>query len=235
MDKRIRRFYSEIDKVLNAIDVESENFYRELPPENSNDQAVNDDDTAGRRLEIAVIETICTNEELLKKRKTELSDAVASNDVTKLEDAIEWARFDGYQAELRDEIYHASRCIRQIADMERIRAAVRDLRQSVVSELRSYGKPPRMVHTVMLCTYLLLGVKEEKDLRRWQAIKTLLSQRGKNALKNLMMRFDRHHVKPEVASRVQELLAGFDLRSVCDVSEGAAIFYVWVCGMIQDT
>lgn len=49
----------------------------------------------------------------------ELEEAIASNDLTKLENAIEWAKFDGLQANLREEIYIATTIVKQLNDLGR--------------------------------------------------------------------------------------------------------------------
>ena len=50
----------------------------------------------------------------------------------------------------------------QLRRLERIRAEILELKQSTVAEIRSYQKPPQIVHTVMTATFLILGHKESE-------------------------------------------------------------------------
>ena len=50
----------------------------------------------------------------------------------------------------------------QLRRLERIRAEILELKQSTVAEIRSYQKPPPIVHTVMTATFLLLGHPEKE-------------------------------------------------------------------------
>ena len=50
----------------------------------------------------------------------------------------------------------------QLRRLERIRAEILELKQSTVAEIRSYQKPPPIVHTVMTGTFLLLGNSEKE-------------------------------------------------------------------------
>ena len=50
----------------------------------------------------------------------------------------------------------------QLRRLERIRAEILELKQSTVAEIRSYQKPPAIVHTVMTGTFLLLGNSERE-------------------------------------------------------------------------
>ena len=45
---------------------------------------------------------------------------------------------------------------------EKIEKVAKNPSQSVISEIRSYAKPPKAVHDIMLCVYLLLGDEEDQ-------------------------------------------------------------------------
>ena len=50
----------------------------------------------------------------------------------------------------------------QLRRLERIRAEILELKQSTVAEIRSYQKPPLVVHQVMTGTFVLLGHKAKE-------------------------------------------------------------------------
>ena len=46
--------------------------------------------------------------------------------------------------------------------MEIMKKKISGLRQSVISEIRSYNTPPEGVHSVMMATYILLGTRKKE-------------------------------------------------------------------------
>ena len=50
--------------------------------------------------------------------------------------------------------------------IELMKKKIAKLRQSVISEIRSYASPPDGIHQVMMATYLLLGQREHDILVR---------------------------------------------------------------------
>eukprot|EP00058_Branchiostoma_floridae_P022282 XP_002607772.1 hypothetical protein BRAFLDRAFT_117319 [Branchiostoma floridae] len=117
--------------------------------------------------------------------------------------------------------------------LERLRQEVQNLKQSTVAEIRSYSKPPAAVHQVMIATYLLLG-NPEKETKNWKLIQALVGKTGKDGLKRRVLECDPMKVPPAAAARAKEILDQFDLDSVRDVSGGAATFYVWAVGVIEE-
>ena len=79
-----------------------------------------------------------------------------------LEKAINYVKHNGFEDQLHDEMREAQLIMLQLRRLERIRAEILELKQSTVAEIRSYSKPPPVVHTVMTATFLLLGHKEKE-------------------------------------------------------------------------
>ena len=59
-------------------------------------------------------------------------------------------------------------------DVDEMKRKIAALKQSVISEIRSYGSPPEGIHQVMMATYLLLG-QTENDIKVVDQILTLFS------------------------------------------------------------
>nr|XP_018668708.1 dynein-1-alpha heavy chain, flagellar inner arm I1 complex-like [Ciona intestinalis] len=186
--------------------------------------------------EINPTEAILTNqsENNKEKRKNDLINAITNRDIEKLERAIEWAIFDGYDVALREEIYEARERMKQEINLERMRESVKNMKQSVISELRSYSKPPKAVRDVMMCVYLLLQVRKEDEIKTWLSIQRLMSLGGRNCLKRLIETFRADDVSCDVTARVKELLGNYDFQHIYEVSEGAAVFYVWIMEVIEE-
>ena len=55
------------------------------------------------------------------------------------------------------------------SEFKNFRALRKGLKQSVISEIRSYGSPPDGVHQVMMATYILLG-QRSRDVQVRQKI-----------------------------------------------------------------
>ena len=79
-----------------------------------------------------------------------------------LEKAITYVKHNGFEMQLSHELIEANKILLQLRRLERIRAEILELKQSTVAEIRSYQKPPPVVHVVMTGTFLLLGHKEKE-------------------------------------------------------------------------
>uniref|UniRef100_F7ARZ0 Uncharacterized protein n=1 Tax=Ciona intestinalis TaxID=7719 RepID=F7ARZ0_CIOIN len=201
---RMRQFYDEVHDILleigaSPVDLESKSNTHEINP----------------------TEAILTNqsENNKEKRKNDLINAITNRDIEKLERAIEWAIFDGYDVALREEIYEARERMKQEINLERMRESVKNMKQSVISELRSYSKPPKAVRDVMMCVYLLLQVRKEDEIKTWLSIQRLMSLGGRNCLKRLIETFRADDVSCDVTARVKELLGNYDFQHIYEIME----------------
>ena len=79
-----------------------------------------------------------------------------------LENAINYVKRNGFEVQLAKELIEANKILLQLRRLERIRAEILELKQSTVAEIRSYQKPPPIVHKVMTATFLVLGHKEKE-------------------------------------------------------------------------
>lgn len=59
--------------------------------------------------------------------------------------------------QLEDALEESKQIRKKFDDMEKMKKKIQQLKQSVISEIRSYGSPPDGVHQVMMATYILLG------------------------------------------------------------------------------
>nr|XP_026694817.1 uncharacterized protein LOC100182150 isoform X2 [Ciona intestinalis] len=172
--------------------------------------------------------------EVLKCSKA-LNKAMANRIIAEIEetiDRIKKNRFD--RKELSNEVAAANELLLRLRHIEKLRIEVLELKQSTIAELRSYKSPIPIVHNVMVATYLLLGV-QEKETKKWTSVQSLLGKTGKEGLKRRIMTFKENEVSVATARRAQHIIGqDEDLESIRDVSAGAATFYVWAKGMIDE-
>ncbi|XP_078492062.1 uncharacterized protein LOC100182150 [Ciona intestinalis] len=172
--------------------------------------------------------------EVLKCSKA-LNKATANRIIAEIEDSINRIRKNGFdRKELSNEVAAANELLLRLRHIEKLRIEVLELKQSTIAELRSYKSPIPIVHNVMVATYLLLGV-QEKETKKWTSVQSLLGKTGKEGLKRRIMNFKENEVSVGTARRAQHIIGqDEDLESIRDVSAGAATFYVWAKGMIDE-
>ena len=78
-----------------------------------------------------------------------------------LEKAIDFVKKNGFEAAMPEEMVKANKMLLSLKRLKRLKDEILNLKQSTVAEIRSYSKPPKAVHRVMIGTYLLLGIKEK--------------------------------------------------------------------------
>ncbi|XP_033109589.1 calponin homology domain-containing protein DDB_G0272472-like [Anneissia japonica] len=174
-------------------------------------------------------------EKILKlfKAKDDLEDAMERRNLEDLEKSINFVKKNTFEADLPHEMIRANKMLINLKRLKRLRDEILNLKQSTVAEIRSYSKPPRVVHQVMIGTYLLLGNKE-KTLKDWKGMQALIGKTGKDGLKRRVMEFKLETSDTGIAERSKAILDEFDLETVRDVSAGAAVFYAWGTATIEE-
>ncbi|CAH1265126.1 DNAH2 [Branchiostoma lanceolatum] len=162
-----------------------------------------------------------------------LRDAVRRRSLTDIEKAMRLVRDQGLADRLRVDMAEAERIAESLRLLESLRHEVLQLNQSTISEIRSYSKPPKPVHKVMLATYLLLG-EDASNMKSWQEVRLFIGKTGKENLKRRVQQCDIKKIRPEVARTAKKILSKFDLDQLRDVSAGAAAFFIWAQGMVQE-
>jgi hypothetical protein len=157
-----------------------------------------------------------------------LKEACQGRNLERLEKAIKDVKKAGLDKYYSVELNEAERLANRLRRLERIRQEILELKQSTISEIRSYQNPPPAVHQVMIATYLLLEYKE-KPLKNWKNIQALLGKTGMEGLKRQVTTLDPVKVSDSVADYTEtQYLKQHQLDTIRDVSAGAATFYAWV-------
>ena len=90
----------------------------------------------------------------------DLLKAMEHRNLEELEKAIDFVKKNSLEGHKPQEMVRANKMLLSLKRLKRLKDEILNLKQSTVAEIRSYNKPPRAVHMVMIGTYLLLGNKE---------------------------------------------------------------------------
>ncbi|XP_078680931.1 uncharacterized protein LOC144915734 [Branchiostoma floridae x Branchiostoma belcheri] len=165
--------------------------------------------------------------------KAALDKAISSRQLSKIGTVVGEIKKKGLQDVMSNDIARANKMVILIKQMDKLRQEVLNIKQSTIAEIRSYKNASEPVHKVMTATFLLLG-ENEKDIKDWSTLKTLVGKTGKDALKQRVEHCDVAKVPVAMATKVQEMLVPFRLEEVRDHSAGAATFFLWANGMADE-
>lgn len=163
-----------------------------------------------------------------------LKSAIRRRHLGDLEKSMAHIRKNGWEKGWGIELKEGEKLASRLRRLEKLKAEIMELKQSVISEIRSYGNPPPAVHKVMIATYLLLNYPE-KELLNWKNMQALLGKTSKEGLKRQVTSLDPLHVDMSKADYAfEKYLKETDLETIRDTSAGAATFYVWSTNMIEE-
>nr|CAB3263194.1 uncharacterized protein LOC104266065 [Phallusia mammillata] len=112
-------------------------------------------------------------------------------------------------------------------------AAIMEVQQTQIHEIRQYSRPPAGVHEVMKAVYLLLG-HESSELTHWQDIQRLLGERGTRNIRTRVLEVDPRNITIQQARNAKEQTKSLDTEAVQKISVGLTLFYQFVCSMIDE-
>ncbi|XP_076462401.1 uncharacterized protein LOC143294800 [Babylonia areolata] len=165
--------------------------------------------------------------------KAELMEASQKREVPALEKALQLAREVNFEHQLDLQIAMAARLKEHLTRLEKLRHAVLNMEQKTVSEIKSYGSPPAGVHESMMATFLLLG-SSLKEVKQWRTCQNLMSKRGKESMMRKISKFEPQAVPLRAAAQARKIAKAFTTDQIRNVSAGAATFYIWALGMIEE-
>lgn len=77
-----------------------------------------------------------------------LKDAINRRHLVDIEKSMSFIRKNGWEKDWGPELKEGERLANRLRRLEKIRAEILELKQSVISEIRSYQNPPPAVHKV---------------------------------------------------------------------------------------
>lgn len=168
-------------------------------------------------------------EDLRKK----LREAVEAQDLELLERAVDMVESRGYAHRLSAELKEAKDLIARLKRLQKLVHEVMTLNQRTIAEIRSYTKPVKEIHIVMQATLVLLGNPSE-ETRDWKNVQALIGKTGKQSLKRRIQVLDVNKLKEDTVKNAKELLKDIRLEDVVTISAGAATFYSWSGGIVEE-
>ncbi|XP_076821830.1 uncharacterized protein LOC143468472 isoform X1 [Clavelina lepadiformis] len=139
----------------------------------------------------------------------------------------------GFEKDLPVEVSQAKKMASELEYLEQVRRQVLELKNKDIAEIRSYTKPPAGVHEVISCAYLILGYPA-KALEDWINVKVLMGKTGKEGLKAQVTSVDPRKVDTAMARKAKEIVERFDLNHVKGISNGLALFYIFVRSVVDE-
>ena len=127
----------------------------------------------------------------------------------------------------------------RLASLERIlllQKAIANMNQKTIAEIRSFDSPSSEIVDCMKCVFLLLG-EDPKKLVSWKKTRVLIGKMGKLSLKRKIASFHltaAQSLPAKVVQEARELNDKVDVKRVTDVSQGAATFYAWCKGVLEE-
>ncbi|XP_052776433.1 uncharacterized protein LOC128214157 isoform X3 [Mya arenaria] len=181
------------------------------------------------------------DEVLLKARKTlaaldakeELTAACQRRDLDSLKKAIARAKEVNYDHQLDLQLALANRLRDQLERIEKLRHSVLNLDSKTIAEIKTYSNPPDGVHQSMMATFILLG-NTPKEVRNWRTCQTLVGKTGKESLMRRISSFDPKDCSLSIAQMAKHMIENYSMSQIRDVSAGAATFFGWSLGMIEE-
>jgi hypothetical protein len=133
-------------------------------------------------------------------------------------------------------IAEATALLKQMENMHLLKVAIAALNQKVIAEIRSFNQPKPEIVDCMRCCFLLLGTPSQ-DVQEWKQLQGLIGKMGKLGLKrriNLFTIANGRELAPQVLQEARSLNAKVDVARVLDVSSGAATFFAWCKGVLDE-
>ncbi|ELT97869.1 hypothetical protein CAPTEDRAFT_204392 [Capitella teleta] len=151
-------------------------------------------------------------------------------------DIRHWLRYieeKRFVSHMKDDVGLAKELLRSLDRIAKLQKALLNLDSALIAEIRGYAKPPKLVHEVMVASFLLLGDHEGKT-REWKQCQKLCGTIGPQGLLRRVKEFDVHRLHPEIAAQANMLISQYRLDDVREKSAGAATFYSWTMGMTEE-
>ncbi|KAJ8320666.1 hypothetical protein KUTeg_002253 [Tegillarca granosa] len=153
--------------------------------------------------------------QVIKCRKV-LVSATMSKQILRMETALQRTCGKECVHRLEKEINALKAMLERTKKIARLLKDVMDLKQNVISEIKSYTKPPLIVH------------------RNWSEVQKILSGTVRASIIRKVSKFDMDKISPDVAQKAKGYISDITLDDVRLISAGAATFYVWIKGVTEE-
>ncbi|XP_060596861.1 uncharacterized protein LOC132750828 isoform X4 [Ruditapes philippinarum] len=165
--------------------------------------------------------------------KEELNKAFEIRELNVMRKAFARAEEVNFDNRLDTQLGLGHKLIVQLEMLEKLRHAVLNLDSKTIAEIKSFPHPPEGVHQTMMATFLLLG-NTPKEVAEWRTCQTLMNKTGRESLMRRIKLFETKNCSKDVAQAAKRPIEDYSMLQIRDVSAGAAAFFGWAKGMIED-
>lgn len=169
----------------------------------------------------------------LLQAKEDLQNASQRRELDALDKALARAKAANFDNQLDLQIVVAQRLRDQLARIEKLRHSVLNMDQKTIAEIRTYSNPPDGVHQSLMGAFLLLG-HSMKEVKVWRTCQSILGKTGRESVMRKIQKFDPKDCFLDAALAAKKVTSEYTLEHIRDVSAGAATFFVWAKGMIEE-
>ncbi|XP_052281041.1 hillarin-like [Dreissena polymorpha] len=158
--------------------------------------------------------------------KRELHVAVKGRNVRVLGRALERAHQSMFEAELQEDIHRTAAMLESLEKRKGYMHPIARMDPQTMLEIRNFTRPPRIVHDVMMSTYLLLGEQRE-DVQDWEQIQWLMGRQGAMSLQKRILCRRPEDVTLVLAEDASAVMDHYSLEKTREVANGISAFYKW--------
>ena len=147
---------------------------------------------------------------------------------------IEQARNGGYQYTPKNEkrIEELQEYLIRLEKIDKVKKLILGLDQKTIAEIKSFNNPKPSIINSMRASFYLLG-NSKKELKEWKQIVALMSKTGKLSLKRRIKQHKIGDISDSNLKEAKKCLAGMDVNTIQEISEGVAVFYAWGSSIIM--
>ncbi|KAL4228292.1 hypothetical protein ACF0H5_013723 [Mactra antiquata] len=156
-----------------------------------------------------------------------LKDAINRRNYEVLTSAIDRAEKSDHAQRLQNLIDQAKAERDKLEGDNKYMHAVLEMKQSTISEMTSYQKPPETVYATLKATLILLG-EDPRSVEEWNSIQARFRKTGSEGVLRRVRNFDLKNINQDTIDHVGDIVSNYEEKTVLAASAGAATFFKWV-------
>ncbi|XP_071162987.1 uncharacterized protein [Mytilus edulis] len=165
--------------------------------------------------------------------KEKMSEACRRRNPKTIKKYINEAKEANFDHRLDMQIQLSTKILDRVTKVEKLMKPLLKMNQNMLTEMKKYMTPPESVHQILKATCILLG-DDPKKLQTWKDCQGLLFKTGKENIMRRVSQFDFNSTSPAMINKINSILKPYNLVQIRDASIGAAAFYLWITGILDE-
>ncbi|XP_063412842.1 uncharacterized protein LOC134695491 [Mytilus trossulus] len=165
--------------------------------------------------------------------KEKMAEACRRRNPKTIKKYISEAKEANFDHRLDMQIQLSKKILDRVTKVEKLMKPLLKMNQNTLTEMKKYMTPPESVHQILKATCILLG-DDPKKLQTWKDCQGLLFKTGKENIMRRVSQFDFNSTSPTMISKINSILKPYNLVQIRDASIGAAAFYLWITGILDE-